>query len=230
MIFQDPLSSLHPYYTIGKQLVEARLVHADESKAEARERAITMLDRVGIPSARTQDRRLPAPAVRRHAAARHDRHGPDQRPRAAHRRRAHHGARRHRPGADPRPAQRPAARVRHRHHHHHPRPGRRRRCGRRGRGHVRRPGGRARLGARHLLQARDALHPGPASRPRHAWTRSATGSTRSPGSRRRCCTCPKGCVFRPRCTYHDLVPDGRCDTERPTCSSRPSRVTRSAAT
>ena len=26
---------------------------------------------------------------------------------------------------------------------------------------------------------------------------------------------PKGCVFRPRCTYHDLVPDGRCDTERP---------------
>ena len=51
MIFQDPLSSLHPYYTIGKQLVEARLVHADESKEAARERAIMMLDRVGIPSA-----------------------------------------------------------------------------------------------------------------------------------------------------------------------------------
>ena len=54
MIFQDPLSSLHPYYTIAKQLVEARLVHTDESKAEARERAIEMLDRVGIPSARTR--------------------------------------------------------------------------------------------------------------------------------------------------------------------------------
>ena len=50
MIFQDPLSSLHPYYKIGRQLVEARLVHVDESKQAARERAITMLDRVGIPS------------------------------------------------------------------------------------------------------------------------------------------------------------------------------------
>ncbi len=50
MIFQDPLSALHPYYTIGKQLIEARLVHVEESKEAARARAITMLDRVGIPS------------------------------------------------------------------------------------------------------------------------------------------------------------------------------------
>jgi peptide/nickel transport system ATP-binding protein len=51
MIFQDPLSSLHPFYSINKQLVEARRVHADESKAQARVRCIEMLDRVGIPSA-----------------------------------------------------------------------------------------------------------------------------------------------------------------------------------
>ncbi len=51
MIFQDPLSSLHPYYSIGRQLVEARRVHVEESKSEARQRAIMMLDRVGIPSA-----------------------------------------------------------------------------------------------------------------------------------------------------------------------------------
>jgi peptide/nickel transport system ATP-binding protein len=54
MIFQDPLSSLHPFYSIGKQLVEAIQVHQDVSKSAAREQAIDMLDRVGIPSARSR--------------------------------------------------------------------------------------------------------------------------------------------------------------------------------
>jgi len=49
MIFQDPLSSLHPYYTIGWQIMEAYRVHNDVSKAQARERAIELLRRVGIP-------------------------------------------------------------------------------------------------------------------------------------------------------------------------------------
>jgi peptide/nickel transport system ATP-binding protein len=49
MIFQDPLSSMHPYYTIGNQIVEAYRIHNDVSKARAREHAIDMLDRVGIP-------------------------------------------------------------------------------------------------------------------------------------------------------------------------------------
>ncbi|WP_406374586.1 ABC transporter ATP-binding protein [Streptomyces sp. NBC_00647] len=49
MIFQDPLSAMHPYYTIGNQIVEAYRVHHKVSKKIARKRAIEMLDRVGIP-------------------------------------------------------------------------------------------------------------------------------------------------------------------------------------
>jgi len=52
MIFQDPLSSLHPFYKIGKQLVEAVRTHNDVSKAQARDRAIEMLALVGIPDPR----------------------------------------------------------------------------------------------------------------------------------------------------------------------------------
>ena len=49
MIFQDPLSSLHPFYKIGKQLVEAIQIHRPLDKTAARARAKEMLDRVGIP-------------------------------------------------------------------------------------------------------------------------------------------------------------------------------------
>jgi peptide/nickel transport system ATP-binding protein len=49
MIFQDPLSSLHPFFKVGFQLVEAVRAHQDVSKAAARGRAVELLGLVGIP-------------------------------------------------------------------------------------------------------------------------------------------------------------------------------------
>ena len=49
MVFQDPLSSLHPFFKVGAQLIEAVLAHQSISKAKARERAIELLGLVGIP-------------------------------------------------------------------------------------------------------------------------------------------------------------------------------------
>ena len=55
MIFQDPLSAMHPYYTVGNQIGEAYRVHHSVSKKVAKARAVEMLDRVGIPQ---PDRRV----------------------------------------------------------------------------------------------------------------------------------------------------------------------------
>jgi oligopeptide/dipeptide ABC transporter ATP-binding protein len=49
MIFQDPLTSLHPFYKVGKQLVEAVLTHQEISKDAAKKRAVELLGLVGIP-------------------------------------------------------------------------------------------------------------------------------------------------------------------------------------
>ncbi|MFJ3925851.1 ABC transporter ATP-binding protein [Streptomyces sp. NPDC090022] len=49
MVFQDPLSAMHPYYTVGHQIIEAYRNHQDVDKKKARVRAVEMLDRVGIP-------------------------------------------------------------------------------------------------------------------------------------------------------------------------------------
>ncbi len=49
MIFQDPLSALHPFYRVGAQLVEAMQAHRKISRSAARARAAELLDLVGIP-------------------------------------------------------------------------------------------------------------------------------------------------------------------------------------
>jgi oligopeptide/dipeptide ABC transporter ATP-binding protein len=49
MIFQDPLSSLHPYYKVGAQIVEMIRAHTDTPKKEAKDRAVELLRLVGIP-------------------------------------------------------------------------------------------------------------------------------------------------------------------------------------
>jgi peptide/nickel transport system ATP-binding protein len=49
MIFQDPLSSLHPFYKVGVQLMETVLAHRNVSRSAARDRAIELLELVGIP-------------------------------------------------------------------------------------------------------------------------------------------------------------------------------------
>ncbi|MFW6116281.1 MAG: ABC transporter ATP-binding protein [bacterium] len=51
MVFQEPMSSFSPVYTIGDQIVEAVLLHQSVTEREARAIAIKLLDRVGIPSA-----------------------------------------------------------------------------------------------------------------------------------------------------------------------------------
>jgi peptide/nickel transport system ATP-binding protein len=50
-IFQDPLTSLNPLYTIGRQLIETIRTHLPVSEAEARQRAIRLLEETGIPAA-----------------------------------------------------------------------------------------------------------------------------------------------------------------------------------
>jgi peptide/nickel transport system ATP-binding protein/oligopeptide transport system ATP-binding protein len=50
MIFQEPMTSLNPVFTVGDQIMEALILHRNMSEAEAREHAIGMLEKVGIPA------------------------------------------------------------------------------------------------------------------------------------------------------------------------------------
>ncbi len=162
MIFQDPLSAMHPYYTVGNQIMEAYLVHNDVSKKAAKARAIEMLERVGIPQ---PDRRVTDYPHQFSGGMR-------QRAMIA-------MGLINNPGLliadEPTTAldvtvqaqildllQDLQREYQLRDHHHHPRPGCDRGDGRRRAGHVRRPRGRVRPdeGAPHAPG--DALHVGPA--------------------------------------------------------------------
>ena len=59
VVFQDPLTSLNPLYTIGAQLEETILTHLPLSRSEARARALSLLDQVGIPAAQARFNHYP---------------------------------------------------------------------------------------------------------------------------------------------------------------------------
>jgi peptide/nickel transport system ATP-binding protein len=59
MIFQDPMTSLHPFYKVGDQIQEAILAHENISKKQAFEQAVEMLRRVGIPRPEDRARQYP---------------------------------------------------------------------------------------------------------------------------------------------------------------------------
>src|ERR1700733_15168948 len=87
MIFQEPMTSLNPSLTVGRQVPDAGAVRPGPAAIRGAAPAV-----------------LPPPAVGRHATAGHDRHGRRLRPRRTGRRRADHRARPDDPGADPQPA------------------------------------------------------------------------------------------------------------------------------
>lgn len=59
MVFQDPMTALDPLYTVGNQIEETIRIHQKVSREEARERALEMLRRVGIPSAEERMKSYP---------------------------------------------------------------------------------------------------------------------------------------------------------------------------
>ena len=59
IVFQDPMTSLNPVFTIGNQLMETILLHTDISRKAARDHAIHMLETVGIPNAKLRMKQYP---------------------------------------------------------------------------------------------------------------------------------------------------------------------------
>ena len=112
MIFQEPMTSLNPAYTVGNQIAEQVRTHRHLSKAESWKVAVEMLERVEIPDAATRARDYPHAFSGGHAPAGDDRHGTVLLAQAADRRRAHHRPRRDHPGPDRRAPPHLAARRR----------------------------------------------------------------------------------------------------------------------
>ena len=108
MVFQDPMTSLHPMLTVGRQLTEHVAPAPRPARARPPRRARRAARAGALPDPERRARALPAPVLRRHAPAHRHRHRARLRPEAADRRRADDGARRDRAGGHPPPA-RPAA-------------------------------------------------------------------------------------------------------------------------
>ena len=108
IIFQDPMTSLNPVYTIGNQIREVILLHTGKSKKEANERAKELLTLVGINEPEKRLKQYP-----------HELSG-GMRAQAAHRRRADHRPGRDHTGSNPGADDGPEGKAGHGHHHDHP--------------------------------------------------------------------------------------------------------------
>ena len=162
MIFQEPMTSLNPVFTVGRQIMESIMLHQNLGKSEARQRAVEMLQKVGIPLADQQVDEYPHQLSGGDAAAGHDRHGSVVQPLPVDRRRAHHRPGRDHPGPGARPDDGTAGRIQDLDHDDHPRPGRRRGDGGRSHRHVPGAGGGAGPGQGHLQLPQAPLYQGAA--------------------------------------------------------------------
>ena len=156
------MTSLNPVYRIGEQIVEAIRAHEKVDKRQREAPGGRAAEAGRDPESRVARRRLPAPVLGRHAAARDDRDGALLQPGRADRRRADDGARRDDPGADHRADQPPEGRLQLGGDHDHARPRGRRRHRRRDPRDVRRPRRRAGGEARSLLRPAAPVHLGAA--------------------------------------------------------------------
>ena len=158
MIFQEPMTSLNPVMTVGRQIAETRR----PAPASAAARGVRPGDRNAHaredPRAAAARRRISASALGRHAAARDDRDRDGVHADDPHRRRADDGARRHDPGADPRPDAGDEGAHRRRRHAHHARPRRDRRDRAARRRDVRGPQGRGGAGEGAVRAAAPSVH------------------------------------------------------------------------
>ena len=119
IIFQDPMTSLNPVYTIGNQIREVILLHTGKSKKEANERAKELLTLVGINEPEKRLKQYPhelSGGMRQRVMI----HCAGMRAQAAHRRRADHRPGRDHTGSNPGADDGPEGKAGHGHHHDHP--------------------------------------------------------------------------------------------------------------
>ncbi len=188
-VFQDPMTSLNPLFTVESQLTETLRAHLKMDKAAARLRALELMKSVGHSRARAPSQGLSAPIVRRAAAARRHRGRPVVRSDPRRRRRADHRARRVGAGADPQAPARSRRHARHRHPARNPQHGRRGADRRPRHHHASRPGRGKRTDGRGPAQTESRLREGAHRRRaahRHAARPLPRRRRRGQGPRRRC--------------------------------------------